>query len=60
MSEAPKPSAAPAPAAGHGLEELMALKKAKIADLRARNIDPFPSRTVRKNDCAAVRHSARA
>ncbi len=56
MSDAPKPSAVPAPApTGHGLEELMSLKKAKIADLRARGIDPFPSRTVRKNDCSAVR-----
>ncbi|MEK7234302.1 MAG: lysine--tRNA ligase [Elusimicrobiota bacterium] len=40
---------------GRGLEELMALKKAKIADMRARGIDPFPSRTVRKNDCSSVK-----
>ncbi len=55
MSDAPKPSPVPAPAVGHGLEELMSLKKAKIADLRARGIDPFPPRATRKNDCAAVR-----
>ena len=56
MSDAPKVPAAPAPAHdGRGLEELMALKKAKIADIRSRSIDPFPSRTVRRNDCSAVR-----
>jgi len=55
MSEAPKVPVPPPAAAAHGLEELMSLKKAKIADLRARGIDPFPSRTTRKNDCSAVR-----
>ncbi|MEQ1918357.1 MAG: lysine--tRNA ligase [Elusimicrobiota bacterium] len=40
---------------GRGIEELMAIKKAKIADMRSRGIDPFPSRTVRKNDCSSVR-----
>ncbi|MBI4061417.1 MAG: lysine--tRNA ligase [Elusimicrobia bacterium] len=41
--------------AGRGLEELIALKKAKIADMRARGIDPFPPRTVRGNDCSSVK-----
>lgn len=40
---------------GRGLEELMALKKAKIADMRARGIDPFPPRTKREHDCAVVK-----
>lgn len=40
---------------GRGLEELMSLKKAKIADMRARHIDPFPSRTKRDHDCAVVK-----
>ena len=40
---------------GRGIEELMAVKKAKIADMRSRGIDPFPSRTVRRNDCSSVR-----
>ncbi len=40
---------------GRGLEELMALKKAKIADMRARGIDPFPSRAIRRDDCSSVK-----
>ncbi|MDD5302539.1 MAG: OB-fold nucleic acid binding domain-containing protein, partial [Elusimicrobia bacterium] len=40
---------------GRGLEELMAVKKAKIADMRVRGIDPFPSRTVRNNECSSVK-----
>ena len=55
MSEKPKTPPPPASAAeGHGLEELIALKKAKIAELRARGVDPFPSRTVRQHDCGSV------
>lgn len=41
---------------GRGIEELMAVKKAKIADMRSRNIDPFPSRTVRHNECSSVKN----
>ncbi len=44
--------------AGRGLEELMALKKAKIADMRARGIDPFPARAIRKDDCSSVKKIA--
>ena len=40
---------------GRGLEELMALKKAKVAELRARGVDPYPARTVRRHDCSAVK-----
>ncbi len=54
MSEKPT-SPAPAIDEGRGIEELMAVKKAKIADMRVRGIDPFPSRTVRHNDCSSVR-----
>jgi lysyl-tRNA synthetase class 2 len=43
-----------APAEGHGLEELIATKKAKIAELRGRGIDPYPIRTTRQHDCAKV------
>ena len=43
----------PAEALG-GLEAVIAEKKAKIADLRSRGVDPFPSRTVRQHDCASV------
>ncbi len=56
MSDAPKP-AVPAPAApldASGLEKVMADKKAKIADMRTRGIDPFPARTTRRDDCAKV------
>ncbi|UPT74569.1 MAG: lysine--tRNA ligase [Elusimicrobiota bacterium] len=56
MADAPKPAAVPAaPLDAGGLEKVMADKKAKIADLRARGVEPFPSRTVRRDDCAAVR-----
>jgi lysyl-tRNA synthetase class 2 len=41
-----------APAGGE--EEIYNVKKAKVAELRARGIDPYPSRAVRKDDCAAV------
>ena len=55
MSDNPKTPPTPAPAAeAHGLEELIGLKKAKIAELRTRGIDPYPSRAVRQNDCSAV------
>jgi lysyl-tRNA synthetase class 2 len=37
-----------------GLEAIIALKKAKIAELRARGVEPFPSRTTRQHDCSVV------
>ena len=46
--------AAPNPAEGHGLEEIVAGKKAKVAELRARGVNPYPSRSVRLHDCAKV------
>ncbi len=61
MSDKPKIPPTPAPAAeGHGLEELIAIKKAKIAELRARGVDPFPPRTVRQHDCACVARLGKA
>ncbi len=48
------------PAEGHGLDELIALKKEKIAELRARGVNPFPSRTSRSHDCACVARLGRA
>lgn len=46
---------APSPAAEDGgLDAIIAQKKAKIADLRARGVEPFPSRTVRQHDCSIV------
>ncbi|MDX6769703.1 MAG: lysine--tRNA ligase [Elusimicrobiota bacterium] len=56
---APTPAPSPAETAG-GLEQLMADKKAKIAELRARGVEPFPSRTVRQHDCASVARLAAA
>ncbi|MBI3289145.1 MAG: lysine--tRNA ligase, partial [Elusimicrobia bacterium] len=52
MSEPPKTS--PPPAEARGLEELIALKKAKIVELRERGVDPYPSRATRAHDCAGV------
>jgi lysyl-tRNA synthetase class 2 len=46
--------AGPNPGDGHGLEEIIALKKAKVAEMRARGINPYPSRTTRLHDCAKV------
>jgi lysyl-tRNA synthetase, class II len=45
---------APTTAEEGGLEAIIAQKKAKIAELRARGVEPFPSRTTRQNDCAVV------
>ena len=50
MSDAPSPN----PVDASGLDKVMADKKAKIADMRARGIDPFPARTTRQDDCAKV------
>ena len=44
----------PEPAEAGGLEELIATKKAKVAELRARGVDPYPARTVRQHDLAVV------
>jgi len=44
--------AAPNPAEGHGLEEIISLKKAKVAEMRARGVNPYPSRSVRLHDAA--------
>jgi hypothetical protein len=51
MADPASPKPAPA-AEGHGLEEIIALKKAKVAELRARGVDPYPARTLREHDCA--------
>ena len=37
-----------------GLEEIIALKKAKVAELRTRGVDPYPKRTPKLDDCAKV------
>ncbi len=47
-------SAAPNTTEGHGLEEIIAGKKAKVAEMRARGVNPYPSRCVRLHDCAKV------
>ncbi len=44
-------NAAPGPG---GEDEIINLKKAKVAELRARGVDPFPARTMRQHDCSAV------
>jgi lysyl-tRNA synthetase class 2 len=44
---------APDPNEG-GLESIIALKKAKVAELRARGVDPYPARTARQHPCAEV------
>ncbi len=54
MAELPVPSPASAPAEGRGLEEIIALKKAKVAELRARGVEPYPPRAARRHDCAQV------
>ena len=58
MAEQAPPGAAPNPAEGHGLEEVIANKKAKVAELRARGVDPYPSRVTRLHDCAQVAPAA--
>jgi lysyl-tRNA synthetase class 2 len=46
---------APAQSAeGHGLEEIIAGKKAKVVELRSRGVDPYPARAKRLHDCAKV------
>ncbi|MBI5631384.1 MAG: lysine--tRNA ligase [Elusimicrobia bacterium] len=64
--EAPKPAQADE---GTSLEEILALKKAKVAELRSRGVDPYPAKSARTHACAqalelgaplgASEHSAR-
>ena len=49
----PVPAQTPASEA-RALEELLAAKKAKVAELRARGIEPYPARTTRQHPCAKV------
>jgi len=54
MADPAAANKAPDPADAHGLEELIATKKAKVAELRARGTDPYPARTTRQHPCAKV------
>jgi len=55
MAEAaPNPAQKPAAAEGRGLDEIIALKKAKVTEMRARGVNPYPSRSVRLHDAAKV------
>jgi lysyl-tRNA synthetase class 2 len=54
MAEPAAPKDTPNPPDAHGLEELIAAKKAKVAELRGRGIEPYPSRAVRLHPCAKV------
>src|SRR5256885_5950019 len=47
-----KPPAAPTAETGGGLEEQIAIKKAKVAELRGRGIDPYPARATRVHTAA--------
>ncbi len=44
-----KPQAAPE---SGSLEDVLALKRAKVSELRARGVEPYPSRSVRTHLCA--------
>jgi lysyl-tRNA synthetase class 2 len=57
---APNPNPAVPPAEGHGLDEIIAHKKAKVAEMRARGVNPYPSRSVRLHDAAKVQTMASA
>jgi len=48
------------PHEGHGLEELIAQKKAKVAELRARGVDPYPARTTRQHALSKIPELAAA
>ena len=37
-----------------GLDGIIALKKAKVAELRSRGVEPYPSRAPQREDCAKV------
>ena len=56
--QAPKTQAAPAPAPTHTLDEIIAAKREKISELRARGIDPFPARSSRGSLCAQAAQAA--
>ncbi|MFA6002477.1 MAG: lysine--tRNA ligase [Elusimicrobiota bacterium] len=45
------PNPTPSPEAG-SLEDILEAKKAKVAELRARNVDPYPHRSHRTHTCA--------
>ena len=53
-------SASPAPDDDGGLEGIIAHKKAKVAEMRARGVNPYPSRSVRLHDAAKVQTMAAA
>src|SRR5207247_2206254 len=42
----------PQPSTEAGLEELISLKRAKVDELRARGIEPYPARSRRTHNCA--------
>ena len=42
------------PAPSHSLEEILALKKAKVAELKGRGVDPYPPRSRKTHSCADV------
>ncbi|MBI3566144.1 MAG: lysine--tRNA ligase, partial [Elusimicrobia bacterium] len=54
MAEPAPAKKTPEPAETGGLDELIATKKAKVAELRSRGVDPYPARTVRQHDLAVV------
>ena len=54
MADPAAPKNAQTPPETHGLDELIASKKAKVAELRARGIDPYPARTTRQHPCSKV------
>jgi lysyl-tRNA synthetase, class II len=55
MAEPAAPNPVPNPAAeGRGLDEIIAGKKAKVAEMRARGVNPYPSRSVRTHDAVKV------
>ena len=39
---------------GEGLDAIIARKKAKVAEMRARGVNPYPPRASRAHDCAKV------
>ena len=47
--DAPDPGSAPETGS---LEDILAAKKAKIAQLRERGIDPYPPRSLKTHSCA--------
>lgn len=54
-NDSPAPSKGNTPVqTSRSLEEIYAIKKAKVADLRARGIDPYPARTERTHTCGEV------